>query len=132
MAMKKAAARKAAPKNTGASDKAKKAESARMTKAAAARKASGQTYIDKRGTGLGFPTDTAGFYAASPQSTKNLPMSAGSGKMSQKFGPYGKTAKRGVDQAKRADKKDAAAQAKSRRANLAPGASRVKAAKNKR
>ena len=130
--MKKAASKKAAPKNSGASDKAKKAESARMTKAAAARKASGQSYVDKRGTGLGFPTDTAGFYAASPQSTKNLPMSAGSGQMSQKFGPYGKTAKRGVDQAKRANKKRTESLAKSDRANLSAGASRVKVAKTKK
>jgi uncharacterized Rossmann fold enzyme len=103
------AAKKAAPKKSGASDKAKKAESARMTKAAAARKASGQTYIDKRGTFLGFTRgDTAGYLATTPQSSKNLPMGGGKGQNPVKYGGYGKTARRQLDQDKRKDAKKAA------------------------
>lgn len=98
MAMKKA--------KMGASDKAKKAQSARMTAQANARKKSGQSYIDKRGTGLGFTRgDTAGFFATTPQSKENLPMAASKGQKPVKFNQYGKTARRGVDQDKRKDAK---------------------------
>jgi hypothetical protein len=93
----------------GASDKAKKAQSARMTAQASARKKSGQSYIDKRGTGLGFTRgDTAGFFATTPQSKDNLPMAAGKGQKPVKFNQYGKTARRGRDQDARKDAKKAA------------------------
>ena len=96
MAMKKA--------KMGASDKAKKAQSARMTAQASARKKSGQSYIDKRGTGLGFTRgDTAGWLATSPQSKENLPMGGGKGQKPVKYGGYGKTARRALDQDKRKD-----------------------------
>jgi hypothetical protein len=122
MAMKK----KAAPKNTGASDKAKKAQAARLQKDAEARKKSGQSYVDKRNPRLVnskttkpigmFYNDLAGTQsrtntAADP---KAMPTRSGTGIYTSRrtgkvvpFGPYGRTAQRGVDQAKRAGEKRA-------------------------
>lgn len=130
MAMKKKTASNGSDR--GAKMKADNAQKKSQAKAASNSRR-GQSYVDKRGTYLGFPYgDTAGFYAESPQSTKNLPMSAPRGETSQKFGPYGKTAKRGVDQAKRAAAKKADQLRNSRKENRAAGASRVKVAKGKK
>jgi hypothetical protein len=113
MAMRKA------KKNTGASDKAIKAQSARLTQDAAARKKSGQSYVDKRGkgpTGV-FYNDLAGTRTrtnTSAESMKKMPTRSGTGIYTSRrtgeivrVGPYGRTAQRGVDQAKRAGEKKA-------------------------
>ena len=104
MAMKK----KAAPKNTGASDKAKKAQAERLQKDAEARKKSGQSYVDKRGKGIGIMfNDTAGYYAATPQSSKNLSMGLDATGKPVKFGKFGRTQQRLENQRARANKKAA-------------------------
>jgi hypothetical protein len=129
MAMKKKApAKKAAPKKNGASDKAKKAQSARLQKDAEARKKSGQSYVDKRNPKIVNSTQTAPigmFYndmagtqsrtMKTPESMKKTPTRSGTHGIYRSrrtgevvpFGPYGRTAQRGVDQAKRAGEKRA-------------------------
>jgi hypothetical protein len=95
----------------GASKKAQKAQSSRMTGQAkkAASNSSGEQLMSRK-----------------EHNSRSGDLS-GYG-----FNAVGRTLQRSRDQSKRADKKDVAAQAKSSRVNLAPGASRVKAAKNKK
>jgi hypothetical protein len=112
MAMKKA------KKNSGASDKAIKAQSARLTQDAAARKKSGQSYVDKRGKGPSgvFFNDLAGTQTRTNTAadSKARPTRSGTGIYTSRrtgktvgIGSYGRTAQRGVDQAKRAGEKKA-------------------------
>ena len=87
------AMKKAAPKNNGASDKAKKAESARMTKAAAA--ARPVRYAEN---------DLAGRFG---RGNALLP-SGQSGFVGEYYGYVGRTQQRGKDQQKRLDAKKTA------------------------
>ena len=92
------AKKKAAPKNNGASDKAKKAQSARMTKQAQSTAKSGAGYAKKN---HGYGGDLAGFGGPIQKVYKGGDTSISIGIPERGMG---RTMKRGIDQFKRKKK----------------------------